>query len=248
MPQAAVFDFDGLLVDGLDECVLVTWNGFHEKGADAFGPEGLEAVPAHFIETFRHHRSFSRHLGHFASAFYLPRRFGSQAAFDAAFATLETGLVEDFVVRVSEYRNRVRHQHYERWLQYHAFYPGVALLLRNRVCPIYIVSGKDASSVGELLRHGRIAVPAERIFGECRDKIAALRQIAETEGVKATEIRFFDDNVMNACDAHENGFTSYWADWGYHAPDHPALARAAGVTELSLHAFTRMDFGPGSGP
>jgi hypothetical protein len=53
---------------------------------------------------------------------------------------------------------------------------------------------------------------------------------------------------MNACDAHENGFTSYWADWGYHAPDHPALARAAGVTELSLHAFTRMDFGPGSGP
>jgi len=244
MPKAVAFDFDGLLVDGLNECVLVSWNGFHEKGLDAFGAEGLDAVPAHFIDTFKNHRNFSRHLGHFASPFYLPRHFSSQAEFDAAFASLDTGAVEDFVMRASEYRSLARHRHYQRWLQYHVYYPGVERLLKNLACPTYVVTGKDAASVDELLRRAGIMVPAERIFGECRDKVPVLKQIADTEGVDAMDLSFFDDNVMNACGAHESGFTSYWATWGYHAPDHPAFARAAGVTALSLDAFAAMDFGP----
>lgn len=246
MPTAVALDFDGLLVDGLNECVLVSWNGFHQRELDAFGPEGLDAVPAQFIDRFTNHRNFARHLGHFAAPFYLPRHFSSQAEFDAAFATLDPVAVEDFVMRASAYRDSVRRKHYQRWLQYHAYYPGVERLLKNLDCSIYIVTGKDAASVDELLRRAGITVSAARIFGECRNKIPVLKQIADIEGADTIDVSFFDDNVMNACSAHRNGFTSYWATWGYHAPDHPALARAAGVTALSLDAFAAMDFGAAS--
>jgi FMN phosphatase YigB (HAD superfamily) len=245
MAKAIAFDFDGLLVDGLNECVLVSWNGFHQKDLDAFGPAGLDAVPADFIDTFKNHRNFARHLGHFASPFYLPRHFSNQAEFDAAFATLDAGAVEDFARRVAEYRNHARQKYHLRWLEYHAYYPGVERLLKKLACPVYLVTGKDTASVDELLRRAGIVVPIEHIFGECREKVPVLELIADIEDADPIEISFFDDNVMNACSAHESGFRSYWATWGYHAPDHAAIARAAGVTALSLDAFAAMDFGPG---
>jgi phosphoglycolate phosphatase-like HAD superfamily hydrolase len=245
MLKAAAFDFDGLLVDGLNECVLISWNGFHKKSLDAFGPAGLEAVPEQFIETFTNHRNFARHLGHFVAPFYLTRHFSSQAQFDAAFACIDGDAVEEFVARAAAYRNLARSARHQRWLQYHAFYPGVEQLLKNASCPIYIVTGKDAASVDKLLRGAGIVVPAARIFGDCRDKVPVLKRIAATESAEPAQLGFFDDNVTNACNAHANGFSSYWATWGYHAPDHAALARAAGVPALALDAFTAMKFETG---
>jgi phosphoglycolate phosphatase-like HAD superfamily hydrolase len=245
MAKAVAFDFDGLLVDGLNECVLVCWNGFHDKDIGAFSPAGLDAVPADFIDTFKNHRNFASQLGHFVTPFLLPQSFRSQSEFDAAFRTLEPRVVEDFVIRVSGYRKLARQTHFQLWLRYHVYYPGIERLLRKIACPLYIVSGKDEASIDELLRGANIVIPAGRISGGCRDKVPVLQQIADREGVDPMDISFFDDNVMNACRARENGFASYWATWGYQAPDHPGLAHAAGVTALSLDEFVTMDFGAG---
>lgn len=241
MPKIIAFDFDGLLVDGLTECMLVSWNGFHNKGLDAFGPEGLESIPARFIETFKNHRNFSRHLGHFVTPFYLQQHFSNQAEFDFAYAALDARTVENFVARVTAYRHAARETHYQRWLQYHSFYPGVEALLKKIPCPIYIVTGKDAASVDELLQRADIDVPVERIFGECQNKIKVLKRIAKATGIDPQELYFFDDNVSNARSAHQHGFASYWATWGYNAPDHFSIAAAASLPALSLNDFIRMD-------
>lgn len=242
-PKAIAFDFDGLLVDGLNECVLVSWNGFHSKGLDAFGPAGLAAIPVQFIDTFKNHRNFSRHLGHFITPFYLEQHFSSQAEFDAAFAALDTAAVDGFVARVTAYRHAAREAAYPLWLQYHSFYPGVEQLLEELSCPIYIVTGKDAASVDELLRCAGVQLPAARIFGECQDKVAVLQQIAARAGIRPQELYFFDDNVSNARAAHQHGFAAYWATWGYNAPDHWAIAAAAALPALSLNSFIGMGLG-----
>jgi HAD superfamily hydrolase (TIGR01509 family) len=238
--RVVVFDFDGLLVDGLNECILVSWNGFHGKGPEFFGPEGLEAIPAQFKEAFKNHRNFSRHLGHFVSPFYLHEHFTSQAQFDAAFSTIPIAAVDDFVDRANAARQAARDAHYQRWLEYHAFYPGILAMLKSISCPIYIVTGKDAASVDELMRRSGIDVPLERIFGECRDKVAVLKQIASAHDAAPSEVYFFDDNVSNARSAHESGFNAYWATWGYNAPDHWGIARAVDLPEISLDDMVGM--------
>lgn len=241
MSKVFAFDFDGLLVDGLNECVLVSWNGFHNKGIEHFGSEGLEAIPASFIDTFKNHRNFSRHLGHFITPFYAHKHFKNQTDFDAAYSQLDDNVVNGFVERVNAYRKTARQIHYKQWLQYHSFYPGIENLLKEISCPIYIVTGKDAASVNEILQCSNILIPPEKIFGECREKVTVLSKIAKMEHVSTNEVSFFDDNISNARNAHEHGFNSYWATWGYNAPDHWEIAQAAGVPIISLDDFHEMN-------
>ncbi|TCV79977.1 HAD family hydrolase [Sulfurirhabdus autotrophica] len=240
MSKVFAFDFDGLLVDGLNECVLVSWNGFHNKGIEHFGPEGLDAIPASFIDTFKNHRNFSRHLGHFITPFYAHKHFKNQIDFDDAYSQIDEKVVNGFVERVNLYRKAARQTQYKQWIQYHSFYTGVENLLKDISYPIYIVTGKDATSVSEILQYSNIHIPSEKIFGECREKVNVLRNIAQMEHAKMSEVLFFDDNITNAINAHKNGFNSYWATWGYNAPDHWDIAKESEVPIISLHDFHEM--------
>lgn len=241
MTKVYAFDFDGLLVDGLNECVLVSWNGFHNIGVDSFGPDGLEAIPAKFIDTFKNHRNFSRHLGHFVTPFYVRGHFKNQADFDTAYAAIDESIVSSFVTRVNAYRKAARKSQYKLWLEYHSFYRGMEKQLKEITAPIYIVTGKDAASVDEILQHANISIPITHIFGECRDKVSVLNHIAKMERVSTNEISFFDDNISNACSTYQHGFDSYWATWGYNAPDHWQIAQAAAVPIISLNDFHQIN-------
>lgn len=237
-------DFDGLLVDGLKECVLVTWNGYCGESVDSFSDEGLARVPAAFIGKFKQHRSFAKHLGHFLMPFQEDiGTLETQSAFDAAYAALDWGQVERFIMQVTDYRAQARKFFRARWLAYHEFYPGLEQMLRSASMPVCIVTAKDHDSVQEILRHAGIRIPDERIYGECREKLTALQAIAESFGVQPQDICFFDDNVLNARDALQAGFRSHWANWGYHAPEHFAIAQSAGLPVVQLEDLVLFETG-----
>jgi phosphoglycolate phosphatase-like HAD superfamily hydrolase len=235
-------DFDGLLVDGLNECVLVSWNGHFGESLDCFSDEGLARIPSAFIDKFKNHRSFAKHLGHFLMPFQAELGlFKTQAEFDAAYAALNPRLVERFVTRVSDYRSDARQTFRSRWLAYHQFYPGLAHMLRTATWPTCIVTAKDSDSVQALLRHADVQIPDAHVYGECLDKVAALDIIGEYFLVPRHEISFFDDNVLHARAAHQAGFRAHWAVWGYHAPEHFAIATAAGLPAVTLEDFIGVD-------
>ncbi|RZI84939.1 MAG: hypothetical protein EOP38_07045 [Rubrivivax sp.] len=235
-------DFDGLLVDGLNECVLVSWNGHHGESLDHFSDEGLARIPSTFIEKFKNHRSFAKHLGHFFMPFQSHLGlFKTQAAFDAAYAALDPRKVERFITDVTNYRGDVRQRFRARWLAYHQFYPGLAHMLRTSTSPLCIVTAKDADSVQELLRYADVQLPDAHVYGECREKLTALSTVGDYFQVPRHNVCFFDDNVLNARDAHLAGFRSHWAVWGYHAPEHFAIAEAAGLPAVDLADLINLD-------
>lgn len=235
-------DFDGLLVDGLNECLLVSWNGYYGESLDHFSDEGLARIPTAFIEKFKNHRSFAKHLGHFFMPFQSELgMFRTQTEFDAAYAQLNPRLVERFVTRVTDYRTDAREAFRSRWLAYHQYYPGLAHMLRTASWPLCIVTAKDSGSVQELLQHADVQIPDAQVYGECRDKVAALDTISEYFRVPRHDICFFDDNVLNARDAHQAGFRSHWAVWGYHAPEHFGIAAAAGLPAVNLEDLIGLD-------
>lgn len=229
-------DFDGLLIDGLNECLLVSWNGHHEVGIDRFSDAGLAELPDHFIARFKHHRSFAKHLGHFYMAFqHDVGVFRSQREFDIAYQSLPAGEVESFVQKVSAYRALARQTWRERWLGYHVFYDGLADWLLETNLPACIVTAKDPGSVSAILMQAGIQMPPSQIYGECREKLTALQAVADQFDVSRDQVCFFDDNVLNARDALHAGFRAYWARWGYNAPEHAEIAQQACLPAMQLH-------------
>jgi phosphoglycolate phosphatase-like HAD superfamily hydrolase len=235
MLETLALDFDGVICDGFNECVLVTWYGTRAGRLADFSAAGMSAIPTSFVERFLHCRAFAKHLGHFyASSLDGIEAVRSQADFEALYGTANSDDVEQFVTAVNRYRGQVRELLPERWLSEQRLYAGVAEFLRRCQLPLYIVTAKDAASVARILEHAGVRFDPQHIFGELRDKRAALAQIQANEGVRAEALGLVDDNVLNALAAQQAGFRAYWALWGYRAPDHAVIAERHGLATLTL--------------
>jgi phosphoglycolate phosphatase-like HAD superfamily hydrolase len=235
MLKALALDFDGVICDGFNECVLVTWYGPRAGTLADFGASGMSAIPPAFVRRFLHCRAFAKHLGHFyVSQLDGIERVRTQADFEAVYASADANHVERFVTVVNDYRALVRDNLPATWLSQQSLYSGMADFLRRAALPIYIVTAKDAASVAHILDHSGVPFEPARIFGELRDKRAALAQICAAEQLTQAALGVVDDNVLNALAAQQAGFRAYWALWGYRAPDHTAIAEQQQLPQLSL--------------
>lgn len=240
--KVAALDFDGLICDGLKECILVAWNGYHNEEVTAFSDEGLAAVPPWFIERFGYLRNFAKHLGHF----YVPlidndTVITSQADFDARYKQISSDDVFQFVTKVSRYRQIVREGMPEQWLGYHTLYPGMRDFLASIKVPTYIVTAKDRRSVLSILKRAGIDMEEDRVYGDYQLKLEAFADIANREQVDNENLYFFDDNVLNVIEAKNANYNAFWATWGYNIPNHFELAKQHSVRGLSLPTFLKTD-------
>jgi phosphoglycolate phosphatase-like HAD superfamily hydrolase len=227
MLKALALDFDGVIFDGLNECVLVTWYGHHGGTAADFGSEGLSAVPSGFVTRFAACRAYAKHLGHFYLSFSEALdQVQDQAGFDALYAAMPAPEIEAFVVKVTRFRALARDARRLEWLNQQQVYRGMDTMLSSSPLPVYIVTAKDAASVLELLQHVGVSLERSRVFGELRDKLAALKSVCEREHAAPHEIGVVDDNVLNALAAKNHGYTARWALWGYQARGHREIAQA----------------------
>jgi phosphoglycolate phosphatase-like HAD superfamily hydrolase len=238
MKKVLALDFEGFICDGLNECLLVTWNGYHEKALSDFSDQGLASLPCEFVERFKYVRNFAKHIGHFfVSLLDPPPDISSQEDFNALYASLPSGVIDPFVEKVVRYREQARNERKAMWLNYHTLYPGMIAFLANVDVPPYIVTAKDRESVIEILSNNALAFPRKNVFGEQRSKLTALALIKQLERVNSDEIHFFDDHLMNVLEARNAGYRAYWAIWGYHVPEQLQLASAWGIESISLHDF-----------
>jgi FMN phosphatase YigB (HAD superfamily) len=238
MKPVLALDFDGLLCDGLNECVLVTWNGYHGMHLIDFSDEGLARIPIWFIERFKNCRNFAKHLGHFFVPF-LERAASirNQQDFEEVYQSIRSADIQEFVKKVSSYRNWARQEKTEEWLRYHQLYPGMAEFLASVTLPTYIVTAKDANSVIAILKHNGFHLEKRYIFGELQSKIAALREIEHLENIESKDIHFYDDNLPNVMEARQSGYHAIWAIWGYNTEDHFNTASRYNIPSVDLKAF-----------
>lgn len=238
MQKVIVPDFDGVICDGLDECVLVSWNGYYGKDLSAFSAQGLASIPIEFVERFRHCRNFAKHLGHFIVPFVdFTTPITSQEDFQTIYTAIPPAIVQEFMEKVTDYRRWVREEKEAEWLSHHTLYPGMERFLSNINLPVYIVTAKDGESVRKILSSFGIKLDESQIFGEQQTKLDALSRIAHLEEIHNQELYFFDDNILNVVEARKAGYSAYWATWGYNAPDHFHIARENSVPSVSLPGF-----------
>lgn len=238
MQKVTVSDFDGVICDGLHECILVSWNGHYGKDLSAFSDQGLASIPDNFVKRFRHCRNFAKHLGHFIVPLVdSTTSITSQEDFQRIYIAIVPDIVHEFMEKVTKYRHWARKEKEAEWLSHHTLYPGMERFLSSINLPVYIVTAKDSESVMKILSSFGIKLDESRIFGEQQTKLDALSRIAHLEEVPNQELYFFDDNILNVIEARRAGYSAYWATWGYNTPDHFHIARENSVPSVSLSEF-----------
>jgi phosphoglycolate phosphatase-like HAD superfamily hydrolase len=236
--RTIVLDFDGVVCDGLNECLLSVWNTWHGLDVDAFTPATLDEVPLPFAERFAHFRNFVRHSGHFVMPFLSAAdTFSCGEDFEAEFGRIPTAKVDAFLKRFEEYRTDVIRHRYEAWIGMHSYYDGVLNVFANPFNTIFIVSGKDTRSIKQILMAKEVSIPEDRIFGSQKNKIPALRKIALATGLDHASIKFYDDNLPNVLEAKEHGFQAIWAGWGYRTARDLDLSVTHNIQPTELNRF-----------
>ncbi|GGJ49532.1 HAD family hydrolase [Deinococcus roseus] len=234
-------DFDGVICDGLNECLLIAWNAWHQNSPSDLDESQLIGIPDAFKASFAANRNFVRHNGHFIVPFLQENiDFQTQEDFKTHYDSIDAALKARFESHFETLRQTFQTQHEERWLAMHTLYPRIGEVLQNRSHKLYIVSAKDTPSIQLILKSLGVYIPEEHIFGSQKDKIQALNQIALFENVQKDQIVFIDDNLPNIQVAQQNGFTkATWATWGYHIPSDVELQKELQIPKLYLEEFTR---------
>ena len=148
-----------------------------------------------------------------------------------------------------EIRDRLIEQDQESWLKWNRFYPGVGEALAAAIGnhPVFIVTTKQERFVELLLRHHRIKLAGERIFGleRKRSKPEILTELAGRAEFGTAALHFIEDRLETLEAVIEilglQPLKLYLADWGYNTPhQRRQAAENPRIEILSLAGIRRL--------
>ncbi len=215
-------DFDGVLCNSMDECMLVAfnaWFGSHHAHA--------EELPDAYREVFRHHRYLVRDPGEYYLLVNLYRRGGvtDGPAFSES-VRREAPACAAFKPKFFAARHVLRSGDTRAWLALHPPYKESVDFLKQSTVPVCIITTKDEESVRLLLREYGVAHRVARVYGqETLDRLGgkanAVRDACRQAGVEPSEAAYLDDHLQHLADVRPTGVHLWHATWGYTDPSAP---------------------------
>jgi phosphoglycolate phosphatase-like HAD superfamily hydrolase len=217
-----VFDFDGVVCDSMDECLITSWNAWQRylHGMNSQVVNKCEAIPEDEQRHFRALRWYARGAGEYYalwSAFQRKMTFNSQAEFQVW--SEETLKAHDAYAQIFvEFRKKIRAEEEKAWVELHGMYSeaveAIRKLLAEQRC--FIATLKDKTSVRLLLRYQGVEVDESLVYDreDITSKLEALQDIQRKQSLEKQDIAFIDDNVPHLVPTHQEGFPSYLSAWG----------------------------------
>jgi len=215
-----VFDFDGVVCDSTDECMVSSWNAWEKwESRDGFRRTVAEFTPQD-CEQFRKVRPRVRGAGEY---YILRRAFAENITIEdqETYNTLEHKWHEylsPFKTIFFEMRNRLRTENLDQWIDLHPLYDGVIdvmKILHAKSC-LYMATLKDAESVRLILGKQGLVLPEDRLLdqSQIKTKVQALNQFSEQLERDKTDFIFIDDNVTHLLEPKAAGYPVYLTTWG----------------------------------
>ncbi|RQW00807.1 HAD family hydrolase [bacterium] len=221
MKRVLALDFDGVLCDTLDECLITSINAYRKLSGNPARVSSLLEVKPDWVKWFRKNRPFVKPAGEYwIMAYWLHEEGGRLSG--AEFEKLKckhAATIEKFRPVFFEVRAELRNKDEQSWIALHKPFSqameGLAGL--SEQFDIYFVSNKDRDSIGVLCRHLGLEIPDSRILtGEKgKTKPEMIGEIVYERGMKAQDILFVDDQLDHLFDVAETGAKCFWASWGY---------------------------------
>lgn len=212
-------DFDGVICNSIDECMLVTFNAYFDTRHVR-----LEALPPAYRGMFRHHRYLVRDPGEY---YLLANSYERDEDVDSSSfgerLRREASACQAFKPKFFAARHVLRSEQTQAWLALHSPYKEVVGFLERSRVPVCIVTTKDEESVKLLLREYGVGHKVDRVYGQealarLGGKAGALRDACGQAGVGPAETRYLDDHLQHLADVRATGVGLWHATWGYTDP------------------------------
>jgi HAD superfamily hydrolase (TIGR01509 family) len=230
MTAMVVFDFDGVLVDTIEECLTMAFTT-----ARRLAGQSVEPPPREVAESFLAHRHLVGPPWQYAVLLECIARGEIPDA--AGFALLSSerevalaGFTDAYFAARTELS-----ADQPRWLSTMRPYDAALRVFREQhEQGAWILSTRDAASIEKILRHFTGVVPRQLPRAGPRPKWETLVDVARRTGVPEQRILFIDDHLPHVLPAKQRGISAQLASWGYLGPSDLDDAAAAGVRCLSL--------------
>jgi len=222
--KVLVLDFDGVICDSLDECMLTAVNAHNKLAGRQRWVEHVEDVDSDLHNGFRKWR-------------YLVRPAGEYGLLITLLTSDEPNIAKRFEARRQEYhsqtltfekyffecRHLLRQRSLERWSGLHRIYLEFSNAwpeLRHDFQASYILTTKDRDSVLHFNEKWALGFQEDEIFSKenSASKPESIRVIAARHE-PPDEIHFVDDHPAHLQDVAATGAECYWAAWGYTPAD-----------------------------
>lgn len=233
-----VFDFDGVVCDSTDECMVTSWNAWEKwQSRDGFR-RTLDEFSNEEKIAFRKMRPRVRGAGEY----YILRRaldenisINTQEVYNK-FEEKWKDSLDDFKVVFFEARNRLRNENLDQWIDLHPIFTDVVdvMKLLNQQNRLYMATLKDAESVRLILSKQGLSIPEERLLdqSQIRTKLQALDYFREQLGCVKSDMIFIDDNVFHLLQPFEAGYSVYLTVWGCVMDEYLQIAKKKNIPLL----------------
>lgn len=217
------WDFDGVIADSLQECLLVSYNAFSQLTNQQYFQEvyKVEDVPEKIRQEFKRTRGYVRPAQEYCVLFQAMVdgvQINSQNDFEKALLKYKS-MVLRFGDLFYDTRKKIMIADPEYWGSLNKVYPWV-LESWGRLSEhfdYFIVSNKDAESIVLILSQNQMAMDESKIFGKdfSLSKKQIINHLLRNGSVNAADVLFIDDNYNHLLDVKELGVNLYFANWGY---------------------------------
>jgi phosphoglycolate phosphatase-like HAD superfamily hydrolase len=233
-----VFDFDGVVCDSTDECMVTSWNAWEKwNERDNFRLDLTKFSKADKSE-FSQVRPRVRGAGEY---YILHRAFseGLEIKCQEVYDQLEKkwkDKIISFKKLFFEAREILREIDLEAWVNLHPVFDGVIEVMKilNAQNRLYIATLKDARSVKLILSKQDLIIADENLLdqSQIKTKLQALDIFRTRVGCNQDEIVFIDDNVTHLLEPNRAGYTTYLTVWGNIMDEYIQIAQTHKINTL----------------
>jgi FMN phosphatase YigB (HAD superfamily) len=222
MKNVILLDFDGVIFDSVDECLLTSYNAFleHQNNLKSILTK-LEDIPLNVKSEFLRTRQYVREPnGYFVLHKMMSesKEINGYESFNERFKYFRN-LLEGYDDTFYSIREKLRRNYEQYWLSLHKVYPWVkkGWTELGKIFDCQIVSNKDSRSIKLLMNSEGMVINENKIYGKefGFDKRLIIKDILGKLSGKKASVSFVDDNYFNLFEAKEFKVSLFFANWGY---------------------------------
>jgi phosphoglycolate phosphatase-like HAD superfamily hydrolase len=242
MRRLVALDFDGVICNSMDECMLVSYNAYFNQSH--INDIDFSEILAELQSGFKKHRYL---VGPAHDFYFLWKSLLSTNTFSSKeivntyykLKTDEAGMELPFGERFYFIRSKLKENHFSQWILLNPIYKQIKSILNDviDIDNLFIVTAKDTVSVSDLLLANNIEIIKKQIYGReiSLDKVKLFRKIIKDTEIEPRGILYIEDNISHLIKVTTMGINGYLATWGYNSPSAPNEALLNDITPLSLN-------------
>ena len=240
MRKIIALDFDGVICDSMDECMLISYNAYFNRSQD----KGIDF--SHITSELQINFKKNRYLVGPAQDFYflwkslLSTNTSSKEIVETynKLKSDEKGMELPFVERFYLLRSKQKKNHFSQWILLNPIYKQIKRDLIDVVDinNLFIVTAKDTDSVLDILHANNIEINENQVFGRemSLNKVKLFKKIIKGTEIEPQNIFYIEDKISHLIKVRTMGINGYLATWGYNSPSAKCEAILNDITPISL--------------